>query len=195
MSFKFCSPPTGFHLGRLWSTPVESSSIDIHPIRSPLLKQNDRISLAHYVHTRTHTRTDTHAKTLYHEPRHTRTAQGLRSHTRNFFGHSLPRRNNFLAAVWTSTNTLERRRLPSNRLGSKSLVCVAQMLFAAQERLEGRRTSIGLGSGPLSLLRQRSPNESEETTQPSRKREAKGIYIRWCRCVSIGKRRYTLRQS
>jgi hypothetical protein len=162
MSFKFCSPPTGFHLGRLWSTPVESSSIDIHPIRFPCSNKTTG-SLSRTMHTHAHIDTDTHTQRHCITNRDTRGQRRDCGRTPETFLDTLCQGNNFLAAVWTTTNT-GKTTTTVNTLGSKSLVCVAQMLFAAQERLEGRRTSIGLGSGPLSLLRQRSPNESEETT-------------------------------
>lgn len=70
------------------------------------------------------------------------------------------------------------------------------MLFAAaaQERTVGGEDVDRLGSGPLSLWRQRSPNESEENNQVVEKGKPRE-YISADADVSIGKRRYTLRQS
>jgi hypothetical protein len=156
------------------SNPVRSTFIPFDP---PAQTKRQDLSHALCTHTHTHTHRDTHTQRHCITNRDTRGQRRDCGRTPETFLDTLCQGNNFLAAVWTTTNT-GKTTTTVNTLGSKSLVCVAQMLFAAQERLEGRRTSIGLGSGPLSLLRQRSPNESEETTQPSRKREAKGIYIR-----------------
>lgn len=125
--FQICSPPTGFIsavFDQHQSNPVRSTFIPFDP---PSNKTTGSLSRTMYTHTDTHTETQTHAKTLYHEPRHTRTAQGLRTHTRNFFGHTLCQGNNFLAAVWTSTNT-GTTTTTVNRLGSKSLVCCADVV-------------------------------------------------------------------
>lgn len=107
------------------SNPVRSTFIPFDP-----LAQTKRQDLSHALctHTHTYTQRHTHAKTLYHEPRHTRTAQGLRSHTRNFFGHSLPRQQLFGCRLddyqhWKDDDYRQHTRIEVSRVCCADVVC------------------------------------------------------------------------
>lgn len=107
------------------SNPVRSTFIPFDP---PAQTKRQDLSHALCTHTHTHTHRHTHAKTLYHEPRHTRTAQGLRSHTRNFFGHSLPRQQLFGCRLddyqhWKDDDYRQQTRIEVSRVCCADVVC------------------------------------------------------------------------
>jgi hypothetical protein len=115
------------------SNPVRSTFIPFDP---PAQTKRQDLSHALCTHTHTHTHRDTHTQRHCITNRDTRGQRRDCGRTPETFLDTLCQGNNFLAAVWTTTNT-GKTTTTVNTLGSKSLVCVAQMLFAAQERLEG----------------------------------------------------------